>query len=196
VISGLSLIPGTTFYIRWLDFNASGADDGLSVDNFTVTPVGTPPNVPSISFSPSQLNFGEINVNDADTLSYRVIASNLTDSINVSSSDSVYTLSVDRITFSSSVTLPDSGGFVYVRFQPVSNGVVNGVIAHTNTEITDSLTVTGKGFDQASNIIAISAARLKAAGEKVTVAGRITAGFELGNPAYLQDNTGGIPVFY
>jgi uncharacterized repeat protein (TIGR01451 family) len=40
VISGLSIPPGATFRIRWTDFNASGADDGLAIDDFTITPHG------------------------------------------------------------------------------------------------------------------------------------------------------------
>ena len=37
-ISELSVAPGATFWIRWSDFNASGADDGLAVDGFSLTP--------------------------------------------------------------------------------------------------------------------------------------------------------------
>jgi hypothetical protein len=37
-ITGLSIANGTTFFIRWTDFNASGADDGLGVDDFSITP--------------------------------------------------------------------------------------------------------------------------------------------------------------
>ena len=33
-ISGLSIPNGATFFIRWTDFDASGADDGLAVDDF------------------------------------------------------------------------------------------------------------------------------------------------------------------
>ena len=36
-LSGLSLAQGATLWIRWTDFNASGADDGLAVDNFNLT---------------------------------------------------------------------------------------------------------------------------------------------------------------
>ena len=36
-ITGLSIAPGATFWIRWNDFDASGADDGLAVDNFSLT---------------------------------------------------------------------------------------------------------------------------------------------------------------
>ncbi|MEI8082124.1 MAG: ExeM/NucH family extracellular endonuclease [Actinomycetes bacterium] len=50
-ITGLSITNGTTFWIRWNDLNASGADDGLSVDDFSLTPttsvVDNPPTVSS-----------------------------------------------------------------------------------------------------------------------------------------------------
>jgi len=37
-ITGLSVAPGQTFWIRWADFNVTGADDGLGVDDFSLTP--------------------------------------------------------------------------------------------------------------------------------------------------------------
>ena len=37
-LSGLTIASGTSFWIRWTDFNASGADDGLAIDNFSLTP--------------------------------------------------------------------------------------------------------------------------------------------------------------
>jgi predicted extracellular nuclease len=39
-ITGLSIANGATFYIRWSSFDASGADDGLAVDDFSITPDG------------------------------------------------------------------------------------------------------------------------------------------------------------
>lgn len=42
-INGLSIAPGATFWIRWNDFDATGADDGLAVDDFSITAgVNTP----------------------------------------------------------------------------------------------------------------------------------------------------------
>lgn len=35
-ISGLSLAPGASLWLRWSDFDASGADDGLAIDDFSV----------------------------------------------------------------------------------------------------------------------------------------------------------------
>jgi hypothetical protein len=53
-ISGLSIANGATFFIRWNDFNASGADDGLAVDDFSLSFNGsdadvTPPAISSLS---------------------------------------------------------------------------------------------------------------------------------------------------
>jgi len=42
-ISGLSIAPGATFFIRWNDFDAASSDDGLAIDDFSITPLGTPP---------------------------------------------------------------------------------------------------------------------------------------------------------
>ncbi len=44
-ITGLSVASGATVFIRWTDFNASGTDDGLAIDDFSLTPKGgvTPP---------------------------------------------------------------------------------------------------------------------------------------------------------
>lgn len=36
-ITGLSILNGGNFWLRWSDFNASGADDGLGIDDFSLT---------------------------------------------------------------------------------------------------------------------------------------------------------------
>jgi hypothetical protein len=41
-ITGLNIPDGGTFWIRWLDFNVGGADDGLAVDDFSIRPVPVP----------------------------------------------------------------------------------------------------------------------------------------------------------
>jgi uncharacterized protein len=49
-INSLSIPAGSTFFIRWTDFNASGSDDGLAVDDFSLTPNG-PGGTPSLSIN-------------------------------------------------------------------------------------------------------------------------------------------------
>jgi uncharacterized protein len=48
-ITGLSIPAGATFYIRWISFDATGADDGLAVDDFSLTPTSTGGNSLSIN---------------------------------------------------------------------------------------------------------------------------------------------------
>lgn len=59
-ITGLSIPPGATFWIRWADFNASGADDGLAVDDFSLTPLAGPttPTVSIAGVAVPEGNFG------------------------------------------------------------------------------------------------------------------------------------------
>ncbi len=41
-ISGLNILDTSTFWIRWTEFNVGGSDDGLAVDNFSLTPNPVP----------------------------------------------------------------------------------------------------------------------------------------------------------
>jgi hypothetical protein len=53
-ISSLNIPNGATFWIRWNDFNASGADDGLAIDDFSLTAQGTGGSTcPTISLGPA-----------------------------------------------------------------------------------------------------------------------------------------------
>ncbi|MDP3071867.1 MAG: hypothetical protein Q8N18_16365 [Opitutaceae bacterium] len=40
-ITGLSISNGSEFWLRWSDFNATGSDDGLGIDDFSLTPYAT-----------------------------------------------------------------------------------------------------------------------------------------------------------
>lgn len=41
VIEGVAIPDGTTFWLRWTDFNIAGSDDGLAIDDFSLTADGT-----------------------------------------------------------------------------------------------------------------------------------------------------------
>lgn len=58
-ITGLSIANGAGFWIRWKDFNASGADDGLAIDDFSLTPTGTVP--------PPNLTINDVSVTEGAT---------------------------------------------------------------------------------------------------------------------------------
>ncbi len=46
-ITGLAIAPNATVWIRWLDYNATGADDGLGVDDVSLTALEPPVAAPS-----------------------------------------------------------------------------------------------------------------------------------------------------
>ena len=54
-ITGLSIPNGATFYLRWTDFNAAGADDAMGVDNFSLTPVGGGAVAPVVTDDPDSV---------------------------------------------------------------------------------------------------------------------------------------------
>lgn len=58
-ISSLSIANGATFWIRWADVDASSADDGLAVDDFSITPQGGIPQ-PGLSINDVSLNEGNV----------------------------------------------------------------------------------------------------------------------------------------
>ena len=62
-IAGLNIPNGATFWIRWSDFNVTGSDDGLAVDDFSLTPhtLAPVPTNPSVTatVSPNTASAGE-----------------------------------------------------------------------------------------------------------------------------------------
>jgi hypothetical protein len=194
-ISDLTIANGAVFFIRWQDMNVTGSDDGLAVDDFSITPSSGSTSTPSLTFSPSSLDFGDVMLTSTGTLTYAVKGSNVTSSISLSTSQSVFELSLDGTQFQSSILLPDTGGVVYVRFTPTASGIRYDSVTHSAAGIVALLSMVGNGFNPTDNIISIAEARSKPVGTTVTIAGRITVANELGNPAYVQDATSGIPVF-
>lgn len=194
-ITGLAIAPGSTFWIRWNDVDVSGADDALAIDDFTIVPNGIPGNQPNISFTPSSLNFGTVNIGESKTLTYTFDGSNL-DNVNtsVTETDPAFMISLDGVFFTDSLLVADST-LIYVRFTPLSNGFVADSILHDNGSFHGSFAVQGIGYDPIANIIPIATARTQPVGTRVTVAGRVTVGNEFAGPSQIQDATGGIAVF-
>jgi VCBS repeat-containing protein len=62
-LTSLNIPAGTTFWVRWVDFDASGADDGLAIDNFSITPTTAPP-PGNGSFAIADLSVAEGNSGD------------------------------------------------------------------------------------------------------------------------------------
>ena len=69
-VGGLSIADSQSFWIRWSDFDASGADDGLAVDDFSLTPrfVDSAPSVVATSPLAGAVNVA-LNANVSATFS-------------------------------------------------------------------------------------------------------------------------------
>lgn len=63
-ISSLNIPAGASFFIRWNDLDASGADDGLAIDDFSITPNGAPTggNNPLLSINDVTMNEGNAGI--------------------------------------------------------------------------------------------------------------------------------------
>ncbi|AQG79373.1 endonuclease/exonuclease/phosphatase family protein [Spirosoma montaniterrae] len=111
-ITGLSIQPGATFWIRFTDFDVTNSDDGLSVDDFSLTTNGTTPEpVATITATPNPVNLNYVAGSGPASQTVTVNASNLSTAsgnVTVTSSNTAVTLSTDGNTFVGSVTLPYS----------------------------------------------------------------------------------------
>ncbi len=146
-ITGLSISPGGTFWLKWSDSDASGTDDGLAVDDFSIDLT-----IPSVLFSitPSSLNFNTVDVGNSSSLPVLVENKGAADNLiisNIESLNPVFTFSPNS--FPISIPPGDSQAF-NITFTPVSEGTVTGAINFThNAEGSPyPLSVSGTGRTQ------------------------------------------------
>ncbi len=82
-ITGLSIANGAAFWIRWSDYDATGADDGLAVDDFSLTVVNNAPT--DIALSPNTVPenaaantvvgaFSTVDPDTGNTFTYTLVA--------------------------------------------------------------------------------------------------------------------------
>ena len=150
-ITGLNLLNGATLFIRWNDFNASGADDGMAVDGFSLTATATP----TISTDLTGFNgaFGNVNVGGSLAgQTFTVSGSNLTANLEVLA-PAEFDVSLDGSDWSVNplVLMPVSGSVtsttVHVRFSPASAGPFSGDVTCSSTGAGDALVpVSGTGI--------------------------------------------------
>ena len=121
-ISGLSIAAGATFWIRWTDFDASGADDGLAVDDFSITAGVNTPALTIDDLSQSEGDSGTTTFNFNVHLSSPAPPGGVSFTINTADG----------------ATNPATAGSDYVA---IVNGIGN--IAQNGTSTTVSVTVNG-----------------------------------------------------
>jgi autotransporter-associated beta strand protein len=153
-LQGLNIPQGTSLWIRWNDFDASGSDDGMGVDDVCITPI-----VPCTS--PDLLVFD----NQPTNVLQNATMSAVTVRAYCSSSGLTAT------GFNGNITLTASGGGCGYVSQTVA--AVNGVATFNNIVFTRSpqtgitLTASGAGF---SNLISNAFNVTAPAGGATTVA--------------------------
>jgi len=139
-ISGINILAGATFWFRWQDFNASGADDGLAIDNFSIATGITPPPTAGITITESS---GGTQVNEqGETTDTYAIALNTTPTSAVTiaiAADSQTQISSDGVNFSSALnvvlnsTTPQTITVRAINDTNIETATHTGVITHTVT---------------------------------------------------------------
>jgi DNA/RNA endonuclease G (NUC1)/fibronectin type 3 domain-containing protein len=137
----VSIANGATFFIRWTDTDATGADDGLSVDDFSLTANGVPPNNPPTITPPS---------NPAATVAQNAAPF----PINLTGSDdnSIYNWSATPGTGVSSATVTGGQGSANVTYTVTLTAGYSGTATFT-ASLTDNV---NSPANQAVNITVIA----------------------------------------
>lgn len=121
-ITGLNIADGETLWIRWIDFNASGADDGMGVDDFSiVVPLA---GSPLLSLSEASLTGFCANSSASASQSFNFEGSDLSPAsgtIQVSADNNDFEFSTDNTNFANALNLNYSNGeissTVFVRLK-------------------------------------------------------------------------------
>jgi predicted extracellular nuclease len=104
---GQAIATGSSFWIRWIDVNASGSDDGLAIDNFSITPhaAGAPAALPMLSINNPTVTEGN---SGTTLLTYTVTASAVSTSditFHYSTTDGTATAGSDYVSTSGTGTI-------------------------------------------------------------------------------------------
>ncbi|MEY3437880.1 MAG: hypothetical protein RL265_465 [Bacteroidota bacterium] len=143
-ISSLSITSGSTFWIRWVDFNASNSDDGLAIDDISISGCGSLPATSNLSaFGASTIagNGALVTVTSSSladgnyTVNYNVSGTNT-----VASTAASMTFTSGTGTFTTS-TLSNTGNANVVNITSIAFASVSGCTSTVSTSTTAFNTV-------------------------------------------------------
>jgi uncharacterized protein len=140
-ITGLAIPPGATVWIRWNSFDAAGADDGLAIDNFSITPtVGAILTAPIVSITTPDATAAEAGQEPG---SFRITRTGDTTSVLTVSYTLTGTATSDDYTpaLTGTATFAAGQSFVDISITPVDDGL---------TEVSETVTLTlvdGANYD-------------------------------------------------
>jgi hypothetical protein len=119
-ITGLNIAPGATFWIRFTDFNAAGADDGLGIDNFSIL---------------ANIAGGVLSINDPLQVEGNAGTSTMTFTVTLSQPAGAGGVTFDIATSDGTATVADN--------DYVANSVTGATIAAGQTTYTFDVTING-----------------------------------------------------
>ena len=128
----LNIANGATVWIRWTDLDAGGADDGLAVDDFSLTPLGGGNPAGSGSASPNPIAAG----------SSTTLTATIAPGVSPASTGIAVTCDLTAIGSSSSLDLPNTTGNAYAAAYAVPGATAAATYALPCT-VTDALSRTG-----------------------------------------------------
>ena len=129
---------------KYVAFNCTSNDVfALFIDDITIT-FSTPD--PLIVADPTAIDFGEINIPATPSRSVNVTGYNLTENLTATVT-APFTVSADGTNFSSSVTIIPSGGTLYVRYEPTTQGAHYGNLTLTSGTVTKTVPLSGAAVD-------------------------------------------------
>jgi hypothetical protein len=149
-ITGVNIPNGGTLFIRWNDFNASGSDDGLAVDDFSLTAIASPViTVDQTGFSGA---FGNVVVGGSSaSSSFTVAGSNLTNDLIITPPAGGFEIRTGANAFATTPINLGAGNVatttIDVRFTPGAPGAQSGDVSLASTGATGGalLPVSGTG---------------------------------------------------
>ncbi|WP_020603088.1 ExeM/NucH family extracellular endonuclease [Spirosoma spitsbergense] len=162
-ITSLSIAPGATFWIRFNDLDATGADDGLAIDDFSITPISATP-VATFTASPTALT-GFVATQGAvsPAQTYTITGSNLDGNpVSVSATANIELSTTMGGTYTPTLSIPATTSAIsqeiFARLTATAPvGPLSGTITNTaNTTLTAAVTVSGQVNDPAAPALSAS----------------------------------------
>ncbi|AFY42366.1 Ig-like domain-containing protein [Nostoc sp. PCC 7107] len=124
-ITGLNIPNGATFWFRWLDFDVTNADDGLAIDNFSLSTGVTPPAVPLVAIAATDATAAEAGTEPG---TFRITRTG--DTSNVLTVNYTVAGGANQTDYTpnltSSVIIPAGQSFVDITITPVDDSLVEG----------------------------------------------------------------------
>ena len=100
------------------------------------------PTIPTLSSLPNAMNFGTVIAGDSAVRPATVSAYNLTAGITATTT-APFAVSLNNSAYATSVTLPATGGTLYVKYAPTAAGTDNAIVALASGDVTDTIVLAG-----------------------------------------------------